>query len=95
MRSDPPHWRDAEAPAPTQEKNIRIVLVLLRYIPLIGHVYILQYLRYNPHIAVICGICFSLAMLALLHKTARAVTRLAEGEQTEVRRTVVSSNTNS
>lgn len=57
-----------------------IVLVCLRYIPLIGSSYFLQYLRYHPTIAVSYGMCFSLTMVVLLYKTARAVNRLAEAD---------------
>ena len=52
-----------------------IVLVVLRYLPLVGHLHVLLVLRYNPTIGVIYGMCFSLAMLVLLYKTARAVER--------------------
>ena len=55
-----------------------IGLVLLRYIPLAGSSHLPQYIRYNPTIGVIYGMCFSLAMLVLLYKTARAADRLAE-----------------
>lgn len=53
-------------------------IVALRYIPLIGRVGILLYLRYHPAIGILYGMCFSLAMLVLLYKTTRAVKQLAE-----------------
>jgi hypothetical protein len=55
-----------------------IFLVVLRYIPLMGRSQLPQYLGYNPTIGVIYGMCFSLAMLVLLYKTARAAERLTE-----------------
>jgi hypothetical protein len=57
-----------------------IVLVVLRYIPLAGSSHLPQYLRYHPTIGVIYGMCFSLAMLVLLYKTARAANRLTKDD---------------
>ncbi len=62
-----------------------VVLVFLRYVPLIGRIYVLLYLRYNPTISVSYGMVFSLAMLVLLYKTARAVMAVQEFNATAPR----------
>ena len=50
-----------------------IVLVFLRYTQVAGVILKMALLRYMPAVGAVYGICFLLAVLVLLYKTARAV----------------------